>query len=220
MIEAQKVSRYFDKAAVTFDSLYSENTMIPLIRFVNRNFRSDIYERFILSVEHVSKYKLNTILDVGCGSGRYDYTIAKQGAKRVVGVDISSQMIDLAVKITRTIENAENIFDFVCCDFMEYQTDETFDVIIAMGLFDYVEDPVSMLRKMQSMAHHSVIASFPSTSFYRTPIRKVRYYFKQCPLHFYNPDKINLLSSQAGFDKNRITKIKGAGMDYFVAFFK
>ena len=220
MSKTEKVRQYFVRSAATFDSLYSENKMGPLTTFINRKFRRCIYDRFILSIKHARKYKLETVLDVGCGSGRYAYALAQLGARRIVGIDFSQTMIDLAVKNTSKIQGANEIFEFICRDFTEFQTEETFDVVLAMGFFDYINDPIPILKKMKKLTNHSIIASFPSISIYRTPIRKIRYYFKRCPVYFYNRDKIISFCSKAGFAKNEIVKIKGAGMDYFVTFFK
>ncbi len=220
MSEIENVKEYFVRSAGAFDSLYSEEKTSSLMRFINKKFRKDIYERFILSMNHVQKYNSETILDVGCGSGRYAYALAQIGIRRIVGVDLSSKMIDLALRNTSKIERADGIFKFMCCEFMKFNTDETFDTVIAMGLFDYISDPITVLEKMRMLANHSVIASFPSISFYRTPVRKVRYHFKRCPVYFYNREQINLFCSEAGFQKNEIIKIAGAGMDYFVTFFK
>lgn len=219
MSEVEKVRRYFIRSAEIFNSLYSEGKMSTLLRFINHMFRHDIYERFILSMNHVSKYKLSSVLDVGCGSGQYIYAFAQFGVKRIVGIDFSPKMIDLTLKNTNVIRKENKKIEVVCCDFMEFQIKETFDVVLAMGFFDYIKDPVPILKKMKTLSNHSVIASFPSISIYRTPIRKIRYYFKRCPVYFYTHNKIASFCSKAGFSNNEIIKIKGSGMDYFVAFF-
>ena len=220
MSERAKVRQHFISSAEAFDSLYCESKMNPLWRLINRRFRHDIYDRFILSMDHVRKYKLETALDVGCGSGRYALGLAELGVRRIVGIDFSPRMLELAFKNTAHIQGANGTFEFVCCDFMEFQTKETFDVVIAMGLFDYIKDPIPFLEKMKTLCNHSVIASFPSTSIYRTPIRKIRYYFKRCPVYSYDRAKISSFCSEVGFARNELVKIKGSGMDYFVAFFK
>lgn len=220
MFEREKVKQYFIRSAEAFDSLYCEGKMNPLMRYINRKFRHDNYDRFVLSMDHVRDHKLQTVLDVGCGSGRYALGLAELGVRRVVGVDFSPKMIDLALENTKHIQTANMGLEFVCCDFMEFEAREPFDVVIAMGFFDYIKEPVPVLEKMKRLSNHSVIASFPSLSIYRTPIRKIRYYFKRCPVYFYDRAKINSFSSQAGFAKNEIGKIGGSGMDYFVAFFK
>ena len=55
----------------------------------------------------------------------------------------------------------------------------------------------------------------PSRSPIRTPIRKVRYWLKRCPLYFYERDQIADLVR--GLGEVSIIKIPGQGMDYFVS---
>jgi len=219
MSDIEKVRDYFIRSAVTFDSLYSEEKLSSLMSFINRRFRRDIYDRFVLTMDHVRQYKLQTALDVGCGSGRYALALSQTGMKRVVGADVSPKMIDLAREMTGRVERADEIFNFVCGDFMELRTEEKFDVVLAMGFFDYIKDPVPILKKMKTLAVHSVIATFPSVSIYRTPIRKIRYHFKRCPVYFFTSDKIGSLVTEAGFRRYEIIKIPGSGMDFFAKLF-
>jgi len=223
MNNSEKVKTHFINYANSFDSLYSENKSNKIIRFINKKFRRDIYERFLLTMNHVRTYQCKNILDVGCGSGRYELSLIKFNIDKLVGIDFSNKMIELAINNLNNEEKDEEIkrkVNFICCAFEDFITNETFDTVIAMGFFDYIKDPVKVLTKMNKLCNHSVIASFPSISFYRTPIRKFRYYFKNCPVYFYTRKKIELISKEAGFSSVKIFKIKGAGMDYFVTFYK
>jgi len=219
MLEADSVRDYFTRAATTFDSLYAEREMGSLERVINRRFRRDIYERFLLTMEHVRKYQLKSALDIGCGSGRYLVNLLDAGLDRLVGIDLSTGMIELARAHIGDVNRATGSCELVTGDFLEYQTDERFDVAIAQGVFDYVSDPLTFLEKMKVATTHSVIASFPSISVFRTPIRKLRYRIKRCPVYFYDRSEIGGLASAAGFARHEIVKIKGAGQDYVVTFF-
>jgi hypothetical protein len=42
---------------------------------------------------------------------------------------------------------------------------------------------------------------------------------KRCPVYFYRRPQIERLALESGFAHHAITKIPGAGQDYFVAFF-
>lgn len=219
MSHSKQVSTYFSKAALSFDSLYSENDMNPVMRFVNKQFRSDIYERYLRTIEHVRVNKYKSVLDVGCGSGRYELGLAELNLDKITGVDFSQDMINLANSyISSQVPDAKNI-DFVCADFLTYEPKQKYDVVFAMGVFDYITDPVAALKRMKNWANHSVVASFPSTSFYRTPIRKIRYKIKECPVFFYKKDMLTGYTKSAGFSKHDIQKIKGAGMDYFAVYY-
>jgi 2-polyprenyl-3-methyl-5-hydroxy-6-metoxy-1,4-benzoquinol methylase len=219
MLETDNVRDYFTRAAATFDSLYAEREMRSLERAINHRFRRDIYERFLLTMEHAQGYRLKSALDVGCGSGRYLVSLLEAGFDRLVGIDLSPTMIELARAHIDKLHGVTGTYELITGDFLEYQSDEVFDFVIAQGVFDYVNDPVTFLHRMRGMAKHSVVASFPSISMYRTPIRKLRYRIKRCPVYFYERPQISSFASAAGFSRCEIVKIKGAGQDYFVSFF-
>lgn len=217
MMQSEGVRNYFSRAASTFDALYAERRMSPFKRFVNRHFRRDIYERFLLTMEHFKTHGLKSALDVGCGSGRYAVSLADLGVERILGIDFSPAMIELAR--TYAQEAAATRCEFACADFTAFETEERFDGVIAMGVFDYFPEPLPVLARMRELARHSVVASFPSVNLYRTPIRKLRYRIKRCPVYFYDRRAIDELVRSAGFSRHEITKIRGAGMDYFIAMY-
>jgi SAM-dependent methyltransferase len=219
MSDIASVRQYFTRSAVSFDSLYEEEGS-ALARFINHRFRPDIYERFLLSLAHVRKFSLDSILDVGCGSGRYALAFAQMGVKRIVGLDVSEGMIALARARAVQARGLGAPLEFVRADFRQFTTPQSFQLVLAMGLFDYVRDPLLVLARMRGLATHSVVASFPSISWYRTPIRKVRYFFKRCPVYFYQRSGIEQLGKAAGFARTDIRKIEGAGQDYFVTFYQ
>src|SRR5439155_22835785 len=148
MSDLKDIEGYFTRSAVTFDSLYSQGQTSSLVRLINEKFRRDIYERFRLSIDHVRRVCPNSVLDVGCGSGRYAEAFAQPGVKRIVGIDLSDKMIELARKRT---DYSNTKPEFVCGDFMEFKTNETFDLAIAMGFFDYIADPLPLLMRMRSL---------------------------------------------------------------------
>ncbi len=210
------VSDYFTLLAPQFDSLYSDDAVSPIMRFLNKRFRSDIYERFRLTINYITENKFNSVFDFGCGSGRYLEALADKNIAYLVGLDISEAMIEMAYK---RIGQKSNI-KLVTSDFMTYDSNEKFECIYAMGVFDYISDPLSTLKKMNQMASKSILVSFPSISFYRTPIRKIRYYIKNCPLYFYTKSEIIELCTSLNLSNYDIIKIKGAGMDYWVSMTK
>lgn len=218
MSSKDKIKEYFDRSTSDFDAIYCDPTNNPYRRFLNKTFRWDIYERYRLTMNYVKEHKPGSVLDVGCGPGQYLLDYAEQGAKRIVGIDFSRKMIELAFARTRIFPNAGRIFEFKAGNFADLELEDKFDLIVAMGFFDYESSPLDSLKKMRSKSLAAVLASFPSISIYRTPIRKIRYLFKRCPVYFYTEDKIRALSLDAGFRGCTIKKIAGSGMDYFVNF--
>jgi hypothetical protein len=93
-----------------------------------------------------------------------------------------------------------------------------FDFAIVMGVMDYVEDKLAFLKGLRALGDVHVAVSFPSKHWFRSPIRKVRYNLRKCPLWFYTEPQIRELGAAAGFGTVEIRKIPGAGMDYHVCF--
>ena len=206
------VRAYFERTAGAFDQLYGEEGQSSFSRWMNRRFRSDIVGRFVFTCEHVRKLQARGVLDVGCGSGRYLAAFAKLGVERMVGLDLSQPMLDLAARYVSEAGHANT--QLVKADFDTFSSEERFDVVVAMGFLDYQPDPVSVLRKMRGFARHSVVASFPSRHWLRTPLRQMRYRLKNCPVYFYEPAMIDRIANEAGFHSTETTKLPGAGMDF------
>jgi SAM-dependent methyltransferase len=83
------------------------------------------------------------VLDFGCGSGRFSYWIAPR-VKRVVGLEITPQMVDLAEK-NRAVENVEfMVYDGVHFPFFQCP----FDLILSVWVLQYMEGET--LRKTVS----------------------------------------------------------------------
>jgi len=46
-----------------------------------------------------------SILDLGCGTGKHDRKLVEKGARKVVGIDLSNNMINEAMKILIVIKS-------------------------------------------------------------------------------------------------------------------
>ena len=219
-VEHRKAAEYFDRSGRLFDQLYSEQETGAIMRWVNRVFRRDIYIRYLMTLDHISAERAKTVLDVGVGGAKYAEGYAQCGVESVTGVDISRTMLDFAEDHIKTIPESDTSFEFILSDIDQYDPERKFDVVVAMGFFDYVADPLETLKRLNSFCVKSVIASFPSISIWRTPIRKLRYWYKKCPVRFFRRSEIKSLSADAGFKSCEIEKVRGSGMDYVAIFRK
>ncbi len=208
------VATYFDGAAVTFDTFYDRKRS-RFMQWVDRKFRSDMFERFRRTFEALDPLRGKTVLDVGCGSGPYLVEAVRRGAQRVVGLDMAAGMIRLAQERAEAA-GATDRCEFRLGTFPDDAPDEPFNYAIVMGVMDYVADPEAFLTALAKVVTEKAVLSFPSTHWFRTPLRKVRYWIKRCPLYFHDRDAIEAMVRKAGFKDVRITKIPGAGMDYVV----
>ena len=203
------VKEYFEERATTFDSLYINESRLSY--WLNSTFRSAIYERFQIALNASGRITDKTVLDIGCGSGRYLVEYAKRGARRVVGVDLSPKMLDLARNLIIQ-EGVEDRCELVQGDFLQLDIIHQFDIVLGMGLFDYIAEGQDFLKKMASVAGGSVIASFPGKSTLRMHFRRLRYRLRNCPVYFYSESEIQELSREAGLrDYKVISMPSGAG---------
>src|SRR5262249_43084653 len=143
---------------------------------------------------------------VGCGPGRYAMGLARAGASSVVGVDVSATMIELARQEATRSGVAERC-TFHVAPFAEFQSDALFDVVLATGYFDYLEDPAADLEKMVRHCRGRLFASFPKRWELRVPIRKLRFLLAGGFVRFYNRGEVLGLFERAGVGLDRVVLI-------------
>lgn len=205
---------FFDSFAETFDTFY-DGKRSPVMQWIDRHYRSDMFARYSLTFERLGDLTGKRGLDIGCGSGPYVAEALKRGASHVVALDPAPGMLDLTRK---RIEQRGQLDQITLREgyFPESVPAGPFDFAIVMGVLDYVADPVSFFKGLRSILSGRAAVSFPSRHWFRTPIRKIRYRLRSCPVYFYDEPQIREIGRQTGFGTVDITKIPGAGMDYHV----
>ncbi len=97
-------------------------------------------------IRSVDPKPTDTILDVACGTGRALRAMAPAAnAGRLVGVDLSDQMIEQAAAKAGGIPNLE--FQVAGADQLPFD-DETFDHVTVMNAFHHFSDQPGALREM------------------------------------------------------------------------
>lgn len=208
----QKVGTYFDKAAATFDTFYDHKRSL-FMQWIDKMFRSDMFERYRLTYQALEPMSGKSVLDVGCGSGPYCVEAARRGSKRILGIDMAQGMIDLG-RHRSVAANVADKCEFRLGTFPECALEEVFDYAIVMGVMDYIADPLAFLSSLAQQVRIRAVLSFPSKHWFRTPLRRLRYRIKKCPLYFYDSSRIKQLMKAAGFSNIKTEKIPGAGMDF------
>lgn len=192
-----KQEKYWDKETQGFDSIYSHSKS-RFSNWLDAMFRWDMYARFDYTMDSVAPIEGRSFLDVGCGTGLYVLEFARRGARRVVGIDISEKMLEIARQ--RVFEEHLNErCEFLRTDLLQYQPDAKFDVCVGIGLFDYIRKPLPVLTKMQEVVEDRIIISLPRFWTWRAPVRKVRLALRGCDVFFYTEGHINSLLKDAGF---------------------
>ncbi|OGV96276.1 hypothetical protein A2W24_04015 [Microgenomates group bacterium RBG_16_45_19] len=206
-----KVQRYFQKTSQNFDAIYaSEKSLYQ--RLADLLFHGVIEQRFKAAFAELGDLRGKTLLDVGCGSGRYMLEAARRGANRVVGLDFSQNMLDLAQRHLKH-EGYDKSSQLINRDFLEFQDQNRYNFALAIGFFDYVAKPENYLIKMRQLTTEKIIASFPKKWTFRTLIRWVRLSVAGCPVYFYDRKRLTKLFKDTGLDSYEIINLS---RDYLV----
>ncbi len=175
---------YFDRRIDDFDSIYrSERT--GLMAWLDKTLRASVRERFQLAFELAGDLSGKSVLDIGCGSGRYMFEAVRRGAIDVVGLDAAPGAIDAARKFAGELQLEKNV-KFIQSDFMDLKFERQYDIVFAVGYFDYILAPQPHLEKMLGLCDQFLFVSFPRLWHPMTPVRKIRLALNNCPVRFYS----------------------------------
>ncbi|NPD90303.1 MAG: class I SAM-dependent methyltransferase [Asgard group archaeon] len=103
------------------------------------------------AVENTIKYldRNHKILDFGCGYGLITAKIAEY-VKEVHGIDISSEMIDVAQR--KAVEhNIENVSYTKATIFDDFLKEESYDVILAYNILHLLEDKKKVIESINKL---------------------------------------------------------------------
>lgn len=194
--ESRQVAEYWNRIANNFDAIYTGNKN-PLARGLDRWLRRDMYQRFEWVMKEAGNAGGLNICDIGCGSGRFVVSLAQRGAQ-VTGVDFAPEMLKLAGQLARQ-QGVANRCQFALTDVLDWTTDQRFDLVIAIGFWDYVADPLPRLQVIRKLTQKTFLSAWPRASTLRAAIRKVRLQAAGCPVYFWTSAQVEDYLNHAGF---------------------
>jgi 2-polyprenyl-3-methyl-5-hydroxy-6-metoxy-1,4-benzoquinol methylase len=203
--DLKRQKEYWDKEVAAFDAIYSHDKGF-LGNLADRLLRWDMYKRYEYTMANSEPIEGRTFLDVGCGTGRYSLEYARRGARLVVGLDISTEMVKTCSDRAKALGVSDRT-KFTHGHLLGFKQKEPFDVTIGIGLFDYIKDPLPVIRKMAEVSRDRVIISFPTVWTWKAPVRKVRLGMGKCDVFFYTKAQVARLMAGAGFKRFDIEKI-------------
>jgi SAM-dependent methyltransferase len=92
-----------------------------------------------------ARVKGKTVIDFGCGAGGDAIEMAKAGAKRVIGLDIREEILDLARKQALS----EGVPDELC--HFTTRAEEMADLVVSVNAFEHFDDPSGILEAMATL---------------------------------------------------------------------
>jgi len=210
---SKQAGKFFESYAKQFDEIYQLQQKKGIFGWLNRRFRASMLIRYDETFESLHPMKEHTVLDVGCGSGRYLVRSLELGAKSVTGIDLSEKMLSLSRRWLQEVAEYSGETNLICNDFLTCDLDNTFDYGIVMGLMDYIEDAQDFLDKLARVVRRKAVLSFPVAESTLSFQRKLRYRFRGCPLFLYRRKELDHLLQASPFPIFTIKRIK---RDYFV----
>ena len=80
-----------------------------------------------------------TVLDFGCGDGKYSIFLAEQGAEKVVGIDLSDISVDNCRREAAAKGLADRVeFHVMDCEALEF-ADNSFDIVCEAGVLHHLD---------------------------------------------------------------------------------
>lgn len=107
-------------------------------------------EEFTL-FQHLGDISGLTILDLACGDGYYSRLFCEAGAKQVLGVDLSEQMIDRANELERA---SEQPVSYMVGNVAELSLHKQFDLVTAVYLLQYAANETILKEMFETAYRH------------------------------------------------------------------
>ena len=96
------------------------------------------------------------VLDLGCGFGEHCRQFVNRGAEKVVGIDISEKMLEVA-----RVENCDPKITYLNMPMEDIAAlQDTFDIVISSLAFHYVEDFEGVIRNIHNLLKENGIFIF------------------------------------------------------------
>lgn len=151
-----------------------------------------------------------TVMDVGCGSGRFAFQMIKSGAAKVIGVDISREAIALA---------NERVLHLGLNEKLEFQIEDLIypkaalpavDIVTALGVIEYF-DPTTMAAFLGNLKTKYFLFDFPDLNrrkeFPTWPLRQIYIRVHRLPgVFLYSLEQFAKIAEPLGFANIRMIK--------------
>lgn len=164
------------------------------------------------AVEAVSLNGSEVLLDIGCGTGALEETLAAQHPHlHVTGIDLSDEMLAIAQKKLACYPGIVLKGD----DFLESELPENhFDAAYSISNFHYFPDPAAILQKTARLLKQGgafVLVDWNRNTFQGRLYNRYMRFFDRGFNRAYRPDEVFLLLKNAGL---RVESLRFFGVDF------
>ena len=102
-------------------------------------------------INDLAKLANQTVLDVGCGGGILTESMAKLGAKDVLGIDMAELSLQTAIAHAQQEKIGNITYRCISVEDLAAQMPHSFDVVTCMEMLEHVPDPASIIRSCSKL---------------------------------------------------------------------
>jgi len=145
----QQLQTYFDRTAAHAWEQLTSDAPVSRIRQTVRAGRAEMFDLLLSWLPDDLSGK--QVLDAGCGTGAFSIACARRGA-RVVGIDLSPSLIDIARQ--RTPAEMKNNMTFLAGDMLGAER-HRFDYVVAVDSLIHYQ-PNDMIRAIAQLQENTI----------------------------------------------------------------
>ncbi|MDQ1197849.1 MULTISPECIES: class I SAM-dependent methyltransferase [Agrobacterium] len=136
MLDKDKVKRFWDDRASTFESVAFESIANLEQDKNNLELKIDLETQKVF--DWLGDVSGKSILDLGAGVGQWTFRFAARGCSKVTAVEYSAPLAEIGKKeaLRQTATNVE----FIVSPAEKYVATEPYDIVFISGLFVYLND--------------------------------------------------------------------------------
>ncbi|MEW5941490.1 MAG: class I SAM-dependent methyltransferase, partial [Chloroflexota bacterium] len=164
-----------------------------------------LYDRMTIAIEMLKPHLPSlTVLDVGCASGRFAHQLVEAGAARVIGVDVSADIIRIANERRLAGPHADRLEFFAADLARPGQPLPKVDLVTSLGVIEYF-DRADMRTFLANLNAKYFFHDFPdvrrTTNWWLWWTRQVYIRVHRCPgVYLYERPEFTKMVKQAGFE--------------------
>jgi len=199
------IQEYFAKRARCYKEAYSNEKSRGFLNSYYQIAWFPLRSIFRYTIEYLAGINPQCVLDIGCGTGVYVAALAECGIA-VTGLDSCKEMIDAAESLLEH-SGLNGRAQTILADYLEWsgKTEQKYDLALAIGVMDYVDDAPIYLASFKRVARE-VVVTFPAKSMFSF-IADFSYRQRGIRGYSYKREQIEKLLRAAGFEIIHFTKI-------------
>ena len=203
------IGEYWKDFAIRWEESSYEHRVggLSIVERIATYQRQHILARRQTAVAHLSGRVAGLrVLEIGCGGGAFSLELLRQGAAHVTGIDISPDVIAVAMKKAREEGLADRAV-FVAATIEDAVTRPfgAIDLLAGLGILEYLE-PEIVVRLVRAVQPAHVVFSFDERRVtLKTALHFVYRQLKRLPYYKkYSSREIAALLADAGFPKTTV----------------